>query len=81
MGNTFKRVTILLPYLWLLALFLLPFLIVLRISLSDPALAMPPYTPLLDLEAGLEGLWSLFGGLDFENYAERSGMATGRARA
>ncbi|MEO1745428.1 MAG: ABC transporter permease subunit [Pseudomonadota bacterium] len=73
MGNTFKRVTILLPYLWLLALFLLPFLIVLRISLSDPALAMPPYTPLLDVEAGLASLWSLVGGLDFENYAFLAG--------
>lgn len=33
------------PYLWLLALFAAPFLIVLKISLSQAALAMPPYTP------------------------------------
>ena len=30
------------PYLWLLALFLILFLIVLKISLSDTALANPP---------------------------------------
>ena len=32
-----------LPFLWLAAFFLLPFLIVLKISLSDPATAQPPY--------------------------------------
>ena len=33
------------PYLWLLVLFLVPFLIVFKISLSDAALAIPPYAP------------------------------------
>jgi len=33
------------PYAWLLALFLIPFGIVFKISLSDIALAIPPYTP------------------------------------
>jgi len=32
------------PYLWLLLLFLVPFVIVLKISLSDIALSIPPYT-------------------------------------
>ena len=35
------------PYAWLLVFFLVPFLIVLKISLSQTALAQPPYTPLL----------------------------------
>jgi putrescine transport system permease protein len=35
-----------LPYLWLGLFFLLPFVIVLRISISEPALAQPPYTAL-----------------------------------
>ena len=30
------------PYFWLLALFLVPFLIVFKISLSDTAIAIPP---------------------------------------
>ena len=35
-----------LPYLWLGLFFLLPFLIVLIISVAEPALAQPPYTAL-----------------------------------
>ncbi len=35
------------PYLWLLLFFFVPFLIVLKISLSDIRLGMPPYEPLL----------------------------------
>ncbi|WP_292289209.1 ABC transporter permease subunit [Marivita sp.] len=56
------------PYLWLVALFLIPFLIVLKISLSDIALARPPYMPQLDLSAGWEGIRSFFAALDFENF-------------
>jgi putrescine transport system permease protein len=35
------------PYLWLLLFFLVPFVIVLKISFSESAIAMPPYQPLL----------------------------------
>ncbi|GAW35359.1 putrescine transport system permease protein PotH [Roseovarius sp. A-2] len=64
-----RRATlILLPYLWLLALFLVPFVIVLKISLSDIALAIPPYTPTLDFSAGWQGIRNFFAGLDFENF-------------
>jgi putrescine transport system permease protein len=35
------------PTLWLLLLFLVPFLIVFRISFSEVRLAIPPYTPLI----------------------------------
>ena len=63
------RGAILVPYLWLLALFLLPFLIVLKISFSQTVIAQPPYTPLLDLSAGWEGLKNFFAALSLENYA------------
>ncbi|MEQ9260172.1 MAG: ABC transporter permease subunit [Roseovarius sp.] len=63
-----RAILILTPYLWLLALFLVPFLIVLKISLSDIALAIPPYTPTLDFSAGWEGIKSFFAALDFENF-------------
>ena len=36
------------PYAWLLIFFLAPFLIVLKISVADPIVAQPPFTPLLD---------------------------------
>ena len=56
------------PYLWLLALFLVPFGIVLKIALSDIDLSIPPYTPTLDLSAGWAGIRSYVSQLDFENF-------------
>ncbi len=63
------RLAILLPYAWLTAFFLLPFLIILKISLSQSAIAQPPYTPAFDLAAGWESLQDAFSALSFENYA------------
>jgi len=40
------------PTLWLLLLFLIPFLIVFRISFSEVRLAIPPYTPLITWHNG-----------------------------
>jgi putrescine transport system permease protein len=57
-----------LPYMWLLALFFVPFLIVAKISLSDTALAIPPYMPTLDLGDGWQGLRDWWAALDFENF-------------
>ncbi|AWN49545.1 putrescine ABC transporter permease PotH [Methylobacterium terrae] len=56
------------PLLWLTAFFGLPFLVVAKISLSDPATALPPYTPVLDWDAGLAGWADVLAALDFENY-------------
>jgi len=56
------------PYLWLLALFLVPFIIVLKISLSDSALAIPPYTPTLDFSEGWAGFKAFWSELDMENF-------------
>ncbi|MDP5218093.1 ABC transporter permease subunit [Ruegeria sp. 2205SS24-7] len=56
------------PYAWLLVLFLIPFVIVLKISLSDTELAIPPYTPTLDLSQGWAGIREFFAGLDLENF-------------
>lgn len=53
------------PYGWLLALFLVPFLIVLKISLSDTALAIPPYIPTFSWD---EGIGAFLKQLDFENF-------------
>jgi putrescine transport system permease protein len=44
-----RRLLILVPYLWLLVFFLVPFAIVLKISLAQPAVAVPPYLPLWEL--------------------------------
>ena len=63
-----RFILIAVPYLWLLALFMVPFLIVLKISLSDTALSIPPYTPKLDLTQGWSGIADFFSQLDFENF-------------
>ncbi|GLK81643.1 ABC transporter permease subunit [Methylopila turkensis] len=63
-----RRILIAIPYVWLLIFFLAPFVIVLKISLSDATIAQPPYTPLLDLSAGWQGVVEWWNGLDFENY-------------
>ncbi|MBX6425348.1 MAG: ABC transporter permease subunit [Variibacter sp.] len=62
------RLVVLVPLLWLACFFLLPALIVLKISLSQPAVAQPPYAPTLDLAAGWAGLKEFLAGLSFDNY-------------
>jgi len=44
------------PILWLLVLFLIPFIIVFRISFSEVRLAIPPYTPLISWRHGTPSL-------------------------
>ncbi|MEW6454546.1 MAG: ABC transporter permease subunit [Pseudomonadota bacterium] len=60
---------VLVPTLWLSMFFLIPFLIVLKISVSQTMIAQPPYAPTLDLAAGWQGLRDFFGGLSLDNYA------------
>jgi len=64
-----QRLVILIPYLWLGVFFLVPFLLVVKISLSQYATAQPPYLPQLDLTGGIEALREFASGLSFENYA------------
>jgi putrescine transport system permease protein len=51
------------PYLWLLLFFLVPFLIVLKISFAELQIAQPPYTPLLDVDGETVNV-----SLNFGNY-------------
>lgn len=43
-----QHITVAVPYLWLLVFFLLPFGIILKISLADPVMAQPPFSPSFD---------------------------------
>ncbi|WP_291987975.1 ABC transporter permease subunit [Candidatus Accumulibacter sp. ACC007] len=47
-GMNGRTAVIALPYLWLLLFFVIPFVIVLKISFSETQIAMPPYQPLLE---------------------------------
>jgi len=62
------RAVLLVPYLWLAIFFLAPFLIVLKISLSQTAIAQPPFVPVLDWAAGWAGLKDFVAGLSFDGY-------------
>ncbi|MDW6025133.1 ABC transporter permease subunit [Mesorhizobium sp. BAC0120] len=62
------RLVIIVPYLWLLVFFLVPFIIVFKISLSQTAISMPPYSPVFDLTGGWQALKDSFSELSFDNY-------------
>jgi putrescine transport system permease protein len=47
-----RGIVILVPYLWLVAFFLIPFIIVAKISLSESVTAQPPYTEIVRRVAG-----------------------------
>lgn len=64
MGFHGRGLVIAVPMAWLLVFFLIPFLVVAKISLSEAAVAMPPYTPLLEWD-GLRAVLTL----NFENFA------------
>jgi putrescine transport system permease protein len=51
-GLTGRTFVIAVPYLWLLIFFLVPFLIVLKISLAEYRIGMPPYQELLSWSDG-----------------------------
>jgi putrescine transport system permease protein len=51
-GRLGRLVLIGLPFLWLMLFFLLPLLIVLKISVAESVIGIPPYTPLLTGDGG-----------------------------
>jgi putrescine transport system permease protein len=56
------------PYVWMVLFFLVPFAFVLKISLSETAIAQPPYTPVFDLTAGTAALKEAFAALSIDNF-------------
>ncbi len=62
------RLARLLPFAWLGLFFVAPFVVALKLSLSSPALSQPPYSPVLDWEAGAAGLSQFLRALDLSNY-------------
>ncbi|WP_322988445.1 ABC transporter permease subunit [Hoeflea sp.] len=63
-----RRLVIIIPYTWLFVFFLVPFGIVLKISLSEPMMAMPPYAPTIDMADGISGIIDAFRQFSFSNY-------------
>jgi putrescine transport system permease protein len=56
------------PYLWMLLFFLVPFGFVLKISLSQTAIAQPPYLPVFDLTLGAAAIKTAFAALSLDNF-------------
>jgi putrescine transport system permease protein len=56
------------PYLWMALFFLVPFVFVLKISLSQTAIAQPPYTPVFDLGEGLTAITAALAALSLDNF-------------
>ncbi|MGY3450157.1 ABC transporter permease [Bradyrhizobium sp. USDA 4353] len=56
------------PYVWMVLFFLVPFAFVLKISLSQTAIAQPPYTPVFSLADGLSSLREAFAALSLDNF-------------
>jgi putrescine transport system permease protein len=69
LGGFGARLILWAPYLWLVVFFLIPFLIVIKISLSQTAIAQPPYVPVLDFAAGWAGINDFVAGLGLDNFA------------
>jgi putrescine transport system permease protein len=63
-----RWLVVLVPYLWLLIFFLIPFAIVVKISLSAAAVSQPPYEPTFDLAGGLAGIFVKIREFSLDNY-------------
>jgi putrescine transport system permease protein len=62
------RLSAIAPYLWMVLFFLVPFGFVLKISLSQTAIAQPPYAPVFDFNAGWTALKAAFAALSLDNF-------------
>ena len=62
--NLWRYFIVAIPYIWLLLFFLAPFVIVFKISLADPIIAQPPFTPLFN--QGSDGGYSIY--TTFDNF-------------
>jgi len=62
------RLAALAPYFWMALFFLVPFGFVLKIALSQTAIAQPPYVPVFDLSAGWAAFTSALSAFSSENF-------------
>ena len=62
------RLAAIAPCLWMALFFLVPFLFVLKISLSQTAIAQPPYTPVFNPGEGWEAIKAAFAALSIDNF-------------
>jgi putrescine transport system permease protein len=56
------------PYLWMALFFLVPFIFAVKISLSQTAIAQPPYLPVFDFTGGVGAIKAAFAALSLDNF-------------
>src|ERR1700716_4513869 len=62
------RLAAIVPSLWMVLFFLVPFSFVLKISLSQTAIAQPPYLPVFDLAQGFTAIKAALAALSLDNF-------------
>jgi putrescine transport system permease protein len=62
------RMAAIAPYVWMVLFFLVPFCFVLKISLSQTAIAQPPYLPVFDPTEGVAGIKAALASLSLDNF-------------
>jgi putrescine transport system permease protein len=62
------RFAAIVPYVWMVLFFLVPFGFVVKIGLSQTAIAQPPYTPVFDITEGLGAIRAAFAALSLDNF-------------
>ncbi len=62
------RLAAIAPYFWMALFFLVPFGFVLKIALSQTAIAQPPYVPVFDLSAGWESIKTALSSLSLDTF-------------
>ena len=62
------RIAAVVPYIWMVLFFLVPFGFVLKIALSQTAIAQPPYLPIFDMTAGWGAFKSALSQFSFDNF-------------
>ncbi len=68
-ANLGRRLVLIVPYAWLILFFAIPFLIVVKISISVQRDGRPPYEPVFELADGFIGAWESVQKFSMESYA------------
>ena len=65
LGLDGRGLVVAVPLVWLLVFFLVPFLVVAKLSVSEPAIAMPPYLPIWEWQDGQLVITLSFGNFSY----------------
>lgn len=73
-----RKITIGIPFVWLILFFLLPFLVVVKISLAEQDISIPPFTPLFDENGSLHIVWQNYKDIFVDFWASVTAILSGQ---